>query len=210
MKPDSVWFYPQGSLTPSAWKAREAILGESDPLKQQFAAVALNAEHKSCAGSLALAQIQAVAPAMVGLCERIKIQHTAQEDHQSEYKELAQYYFIFWPTYIQLWRLTKTNNGQFEAWQLDLGRKITFSAKDDLKRFVKIWNTLISNLVGPVFQSLESDLEAIGDKLSNKTQTRAKRKANKKEIGKSSEKPCAEKADGQRKVLRRSERLRRN
>ncbi|KAI9784063.1 MAG: hypothetical protein M1835_003654 [Candelina submexicana] len=103
------------------------------------------------------------------------IMKTAQgDDQQINLAELAQYFSIFDPRDIQLWRLMKTDSDQFEAWQLDLGGKIGFSAVDDLKRFIIVWNTLISNLAGPVRRSLDADLEEIA-KQTKKRQSKAKK-----------------------------------
>ncbi|KAI9772805.1 MAG: hypothetical protein M1835_006224 [Candelina submexicana] len=170
MKPDSVWFYTRGSLNKPAWDTLQKTLARDCKLKS--GAIALNAELKASGGSMTAAQSQAVATAMVALGERIKIRQTAQ----GNVDELLQYFFIFAPDDIQLWRLVKTDILAFEAWQLDLGGRISFSAVEGIKRFIVVWNKLISNLTGPVLQSLKADLNKIADALNHNTRTTQKRR----------------------------------
>ncbi|KAI9737582.1 MAG: hypothetical protein M1835_003273, partial [Candelina submexicana] len=168
MKPDSVWFDTPLLLSRPAWKALKSAFPDSNVRKRDFATIALNAEKKRSEGCLETAQLQAVAAAM-------------GDDQQINLAELAQHFSIFDPRAIQLWRLMKTDSDQFEAWQLDLGGKIRFSAVDEIKRFIIVWNTLISNSAGPVRRSLEADLEEIAEQTkkrktkANKTMSARKR-----------------------------------
>ncbi|KAI9705844.1 MAG: hypothetical protein M1836_005250 [Candelina mexicana] len=200
MKPGSIWFYKRSLLSSSAWKAYKATLDQIDTDRRPYAAISLNAEQTSCGGSAEIAQAQAIAAAVIALCERIQIRQSAAQESSQQPKsdQLAQYFFVFLPTDIQLWRLTKTDDHEFEAWQLDLDGPLKISVKSDLKRFIEVWNRLISNLLGPVFQSLKSDLEEIADKREGDPRTTRKRKVNEAESDKSNKKPCVEKAEERR------------
>ncbi|KAI9698129.1 MAG: hypothetical protein M1836_004131 [Candelina mexicana] len=177
MKPDCAWFYTPNMFDPSAWNALRNTL-KDDFSKRGFGTIALNAEHKADGKSIKTAQLQGVAAAMVGLEERRMIQQTAKEENDwTNVDELTQYFFIFEPKDIQLWRLTKRGIHQFEAWQLDLGGNISFSAVDEIKRFIDVWNRLISNLAGPVLDSLLADLNKIPDTSNYNTHTTKKRTA---------------------------------
>ncbi|KAI9762593.1 MAG: hypothetical protein M1835_007999 [Candelina submexicana] len=195
MKPDCAWYYTPNMFDPSAWNTLRNTL-KGDFSKRGFGTIALNAEHKADGKSIMTAQLQGVAAAMVGLEERRKIRRTAQEDDWINADELTQYFFIFEPNDIQLWRLTKRGIHQFEAWQLDLGGNISFAGVDEIKRFSDVWNRLISNLAGPVLESLLADLDEIPDTSNYNTHTTKKRTA------------CENETVEANKVMRRSSRQR--
>ncbi|KAI9695660.1 MAG: hypothetical protein M1836_006112 [Candelina mexicana] len=180
MKPDSVWYYTPRLFPEPAWIALQEILARHQI--RESGIIGLNLELKARHACIKTAQAQAVAAAMVALGERIEIRRIAQEkDHQIHVDELVQYFFIFEPQDIQLWRLVKTDIHEFKAWQLDLGGKITFSAVEGIQRFIVVWNKLISYLTGPVLESLQADLQKIADTSNQNSHTTKKRRTSKDE-----------------------------
>ena len=166
VKPDIVWYFTLRNLTRSAQTTLKDIFTQRQSPRPSLAVIALNAEVKVLSGDKLLAVRQAIAAALLALHERILIRQRACENHDQSYiNDLAQYFFIFRLDDVQLWRLKSTGPSNFEAWQLNVGGgKIDFSLSLGIKRFIKIWNDLISNLVGPVRQSLVADLEVINNR----------------------------------------------
>ncbi len=99
--------------------------------------------------------------AAIALSERLRIREEAGTT--KEVGDLSQYFFIFEPKDIQLWRLKKTACGHFEAWQMDLPT-MSFSKVEGIRHFINVWNRLISYLTGPAMRSLEHDLLQIATK----------------------------------------------
>ncbi len=158
IKPDAVWFNASRVLQSTARDTFCKVLGSTN---KWYATVALNAEYKSTGGSVYVAQLQGIMTATIALSERISIREAAGQT--KDISELSQYFFIFEPKDIQLWRLEKTTCGLFKARQMDLPT-MNFSKVDGIRHFISVWNRLISNLTGPALRSLEHDLLQIAAK----------------------------------------------
>ncbi len=173
IKPDGVWFYAVHALEQSSRLTLDTVLGSSI---FHHATLALNFENKSLSGSIGMAQLQGIMVASIGLSERIKIREEACQN--KNVSDLSQYFLIFWPMDIQLWRLKKTASGNFHAWKMNLPH-MRYSDVDGIRSFISVWNRLIGILIGPARESLEHDLSRIAAK-SNKrkpTVTQSKRAA---------------------------------
>ncbi len=189
IKPDGVWSYLCMVQDESTLTALHEVFVGSDFENRPSIAIALNAECKSLKGSRSTAQLQGIAAATLALSERIRIREKAGHTGISD---LSQYFFVFHPEDIQLWRLKKTAGGQFHAWQMKLPR-MAFSEVEGIRCFINVWNRLISNLMGPVRKSLEFDLQQIAtnsaglqkQRIDTKAHTSKKRAAKSDNAGRS-------------------------
>ncbi len=178
IEPNGVWFYTPHALEQSSRLTLQTILGSA--IFHQ-ATLALNVEHKSMSGGPSKAQLQGIMVASIALSERIKIREEACQNRNVS--DLSQYFLIFWPMDIQLWRLNKTASGNFNAWKMNLPQ-MKYSDVDGIRNFITVWNRLIGFLTGPALESLEHDLRRIAAKTNKRKaavhstiETRSKRAA---------------------------------